>query len=272
MDLLNKLGASINDLLRGGEESMKNGKSSYIAVFGIFAMLLLLSTSFCAVYANSTTNNVTLPKWVKDFIKASLPNATVAEINQIENHWLNQLILKQKCIASTNGAVLNKPLVATDTGSYMSQHLWDEQFGGGTVYQDTNIVGLIDYAYTRFYTPDWSQGNDGGASVIGQLSSASSSGQVYVVSKLGPTGAGQNGNYVIVYGSNNPYGESQSEWLANEIGYAQVTTPNDYTNAPYVFVGTTSNTYSYVCVGCVTMGGSCTYNDVLADCVWFTSG
>jgi hypothetical protein len=245
------------------KRTKKRGKLSFIVAFAFCLVCLLLASNFSSAYATPASNNITLPDWARKLIAEALgPNASSTKIAEVENHWLNQMILKQEQIASTNGAVLNFKPSDTRSGSYMSQYLDYEVFGGGVVYNPTYIVGLIDGLFTRCYTPY----NGGGASVVGQLSYAYSTGHVYVYAKLGPTGTGKNGNYFIVYGSNYPDAPWEY-WVENVIGWAPIT----LTYASYVYIGWTPRTYSYACVGAVAMGGNCTYNDVMGDIVWFTN-
>jgi hypothetical protein len=131
---------------------------------------------------------------------------------------------------------------------------------GRVTYNPTNLVGTANLNYARFYTPL----NGEAAQVVGQLSSPMN-GRVNVLAKLGPTGAGQNGNYLVVWGS-----ESGADWTWHSIGFAQVTHPYSAQSPVYYYVGTTSAIYGYVTVSAVTTtGGVDTYNDILADCIYF---
>lgn len=114
-----------------------------------------------------------------------------------------------------------------------------------------NSTPTADLNDARFFTPLEGEA----AQVVGQLSSPMN-GRVNVLAKLGPTGAGQNGNYLV-------------DWTWSSIGYAHVTQP--YSQSPvYYYVGTTSTVYGCVTVSAVTTtGGDDTYNDVLADAVYY---
>ncbi|MCW4018691.1 MAG: hypothetical protein NWF00_08475 [Candidatus Bathyarchaeota archaeon] len=244
------------------KKAKENRAFSFITVVTFFAVLILVTSNFSVVCASSSSsNNVALPVFLENLLVNSHPNASKAELNQIRAIWINQIELKEERIASTNGAVLNYKPSDTRSGSYMSDYLDYEEFGGGVVYDGPNMEGLVDYNYARFYTPY----DNAGASVIGELSSAAT-GDVYVVGKLGPTGYGQNGNYFTVFG-NNVSDKNDEGWRDNFIGYGAV----NHTYPVYNYIGLTQNTYVYVAVGVVTMGGECTYNDVLGDIVWFTN-
>jgi hypothetical protein len=250
------------------EKTRKRRKLSFIAVFTFFAVFLLLTSGFSTIYASSTSTKATLPDFLEKLLITALPDATEEELNHIRAIWIKQIELKEERIAATNGAVLNYKPSGSRSASYMSDYLYKEEFGGGRIYNPSNMEGAIDYNFARFYTPD----EDQGASIVGNMSNPTSTGDVYVVAKLGPTGSGQNGNYVLVYGAYDPYEENQTVWLENFIGYAEITYPYSWPGAPYVYIGSTSNEYPSVSVGVTTvMGGECTYNDVLGDIVYFTN-
>jgi hypothetical protein len=59
-------------------------------------------------------------------------------------------------------------------------------------------------------------------------------------------------------------------WWDNFIGWGRVTYPFSGSGYQWVYMGYTSNSYPYISIGAVTMGGNCTYNDILGDCVYFT--
>ena len=171
----------------------------------------------------------------------------------------DQIAFNEKWIAQTNGAVLHySPSRST---AWMGTFIKTEDMWGGITYNPTNLVGTQDLNFARFYTPSPGQA----AQVVGQLTSSSATGAVSVLSKLGPTGAGQNGNYIIVWAS-----KTGADWTWHAIGYAHVTTPYSAQYPVWYYVGTATDTYGYVVVCAVsTTGGQVTYNDILADCVYF---
>ena len=248
--------------------------------FTLTILTVLLTSNFTTAAASSISSNTpTLPTFLEKLLESALTDASPATLSEVRNIWLHQLALKQERIESTKGAVLNfQPSEqsyqdsGTPSAGYMSQFIApEEEFDGGQVTNPTYIEGFQDYNYVRFLTPYFDPPyTQSGASIKGQMN-LHVTGDVYVPAKLGPTGAEQNGNYLIVYGSNNPDASLQ-EWVYGFIGCEEVTYPNGWYNAPYVYIGYTSNVYKYMSIGCVNMGGSCTYNDVLADAIWATHG
>jgi hypothetical protein len=199
------------------------------------------------------------------------PNATESKLAEIRQLWVEQIQLKNQRIAETSNSILTfdpsrvtaqaslNPASTMSTTYRMSTYLWKEEISGGTVTDGAHMTGSQDYSYTRFYTPSLNQG----ASVAGELSSTHSKGDVYVVGKLGPTGAGHTGNYLIVYGSN-----STTDWTWVPIGYSQIGTYDSY-----YYVGNTGSgrVYRYISVGANTMMGSMdVYNDIYGDSVYLT--
>ncbi len=246
---------------------MKKRKSLVVA-FAFSIIYFLLATSCSNAFASAIDNKASLPDWAINYITWALgPNASSTKIAEVEGHWLNQMLLKQERIASTNGAVLRAaPESLTDSWSYMSQWLRDEPLYGGQIIGGPWLVGIPNGWFARWYTPNINQG----ATTIGQMSNAYSTGDVYVRACLGPTGAGQNGNYLIVYGSNDP-DASLEEWMENVIGWAQIGYPYTWPwSGINYFIGFTHNTYRYVAVGVTTFtGGIDTYNDVMGDSIYF---
>jgi hypothetical protein len=154
---------------------------------------------------------------------------------------------------------------------YIADVLRTEEVYYGTVTDEFNIEYYADGNFARLYAPYYDPNNvyeRSHAAIVGQMSPYAS-GDVYVSSKLGPTGAGQNENYIMVMGSNDP-DASLEEWCEGFIGYAQITYPNDETGSENAYIGYTASTYAYVTVGVVNMGGSCMYNDVLVDAITFS--
>lgn len=222
----------------------------------------MLTSYSGVVYANLTTNKESLPDFLENLLVSSLPKASPAELDLIRTIWINQLKLNEEHIADI------KDPSGTKSGSYMSQLLDTEIYGtGATIYNPSYIVGSsYDYNFARFYTPNTSSG----ASVVGQMSSSTAHGSVLIAAKLGPTGDGQNGNYFTVFGNDDP-DPDDPDWWDNFIGYAEVTYPYEDYGSSNVYIGYTSNEYPYVAVGCTTsMGGNCTYNDIMADRIWFS--
>ncbi|MEM4504910.1 MAG: hypothetical protein QXE94_02445 [Candidatus Bathyarchaeia archaeon] len=237
-------------------------KSLFIIVFIVF---LLLATNFSSTHAEPTTNTP-LPDFLEKILILLHPNASSAELDQIRIQWANQLRLNQERIKSTNGAVLHPSTLAGS--ACLLSVIYSYTYGTGAVYNPNAIVGWIDYNFARLYTPNL----DDEAFMIGQMSSANAGGDVYFVSKLGPTTVGKEnmaGNYLIGFVSNDPYAPME-QWIF--IGYAKITWPYYWPKAPYVYIGTASQTFSYIAVCAWAAGGLDPYNDVLVDCVYATSG
>lgn len=241
-------------------ESKKN-KTVTFSLITLSTVLLLLTSNF-SITSASPAINTPLPDFLEKILLLLHPNASLTELNQIRLQWANQIRLNQERITSTNGAVQHfSPMTGS---SYLSSVVYTYMYGTGAVYNPNAIVGLIDYNFARLYTPNL----DDEAFIIGQMTSANA-GDVYFVSKLGPTGAQHTGNYLIGFGSNDPYAP-MGQW--NFIGYAQITWPYYWPKAPYVYIGTASQTFRYIAVCAWAAGGLDPYNDVLVDCIWATSG
>ncbi|MCW3982660.1 MAG: hypothetical protein NWE96_01530 [Candidatus Bathyarchaeota archaeon] len=220
----------------------------------------LLASSLTAVEAATIKSEKVLPDFIEGSIALMYPNATDAKLAEIRGLWIKQIELREKMIADTNGAVLKfQPSALTVNPSYLTYLTKIEPLYGGQVINPNGILGgSINYDYTRFLTTGLNQG----AGIAGRLSYDYSFGQVYVYGKLGPTGPGHTGNYIIVWGSN-----SGLDWSWEPIGYTQL-----INSWAYHYVGYTSTTYKYAAVGCNTMmGDQCIYNDLLADMLWFTN-
>lgn len=201
---------------------------------------------------------IVLPDFIEASIALMYPNANDAKIAEIRAEWAEQIAVNQKSAAQTNG----KGLVSSQMLqiAYMSTFIRTEDLWGGVTYNPTGLVGTGDFNYAQFYTPSLNQA----AQVVGQLSSPMN-GRVNILAKLGPTGAGHTGNYLVVWGS-----VTGADWTWHSIGYAQVTQPYSAQYPVYYYVGTTLTTYGYVTVSAVTtMGPLCIYNDVLADAVFY---
>jgi hypothetical protein len=251
-------------------EVKKMGKQRWKLSFAIIFAVIMLASSVAGVQAKVTSSKKALPDFIEASIAMMYPNASDSKLDEIRALWVKQIELKQERIEATNGAVLNfEPLALLSTPSYLIYLTKIEPLYGGQVINPNGIVGgSINRDLTRFYTPGLGQG----ASVAGRLSSNYASGDVYVVGKLGPTGAGHTGNYLIVWGSN-----TGADWSWEPIGYTHIVYPYNppywMPSSAYHYVGYTSNTYKYAAVGCNTMmGDQCVYNDVMADMLWFTSG
>lgn len=232
-------------------------------------MVVVVASSFVGVEAKIVASTKALPDYIEASIAMMYQNAPASRLAEVRAEWTAVLELKQQRIIETGGAVLNfQPSLLTDTGSYMATYLPPpESFPAGGTQQITNpanTVGLIDYAYTRFYTPGLNQG----VGVKGILSNLYSYGDVYVYAKLGPTGAQHTGNLIFVYASN-----STADWSWDPIGVNQVTYPYNWPYAAYVYIGHTLgiNNYEYVVVCTGTTYPGWEYNDVLGDMVWFTN-
>lgn len=196
------------------KKERKRIKVSFI-VCAVFAALLLLVSNFGGALANPARSKNDLPDFLEQLLVFTHPNATNAELNRIREKWVEQNGLNNKRIESTNGAVLkfNPSGSSTLTGIDL-YYVYDyEEFGGAQVFNGPYMEGQIDYNCARFYAPY----NYGGASILG-IPSASFSGDVYVVGKLGPTGWGQSGNYFTVFG-NNVADKDDPGWWENYIGY-----------------------------------------------------
>jgi hypothetical protein len=242
-----------------GRTSKRDRRS--IVAFAFFACFLLLASSFSITYASSTSSKATLPDWIEIVIAARYPNASSTKLDQVRAQVMEQIKINQERIATTHGAVLNYKPSGTKTGSYMYDYLYCEQYNGGTVSNPTYMEGLIDSNYARFYTPELYQN----AAIVGQMSSSTAGGDVYIYAKLGPTGYGESGNIFNLWGSNSS--DQYGDW--RYIGSAEVTT----TTGAYLFIGEPDFTFGYIAVG-VTTGDSpdYQYNDVMGDIVWATSG
>src|SRR5208337_1784319 len=178
------------------------------------------------------------------------------------NQWINQVAINQQHIASANEVALNvSPL--SNSGSYVSLYMPPpELWPTGGPESVTNPGAIVGWPWddncARFYTPLSNPAE--GASVVGEMSSSNSQGYIYVIAKLGPTGLGQNGNYVIMWEYVNGAWES--------IGYGRPTAT--YSMYPgYVYIGYVTQPFQYTSIGVTTaFGGVDTYNDVDVDCVW----
>jgi hypothetical protein len=252
---------------KGGE---KMEKRKWMVSFAIMFTVIMLACSVTGVQAKLANNKKALPDFIEASIAMMYPNASDSKLDEIRALWMKQIELKQERMESNNAAVLNlNPSVLLSTTSYLSYLTKIEPIGGGQVINPNGIVGnTLNQDFTRFYTPGLNQG----AGVAGRLSSDYASGDVYICGKLGPTGAGKTGNYLIVWGSN-----TGADWSWEPIGYTHIVYPYNppwyMPSSAYHYVGYTSNTYKYAAVGCNTMmGEECVYNDVMADMIQFSSG
>jgi hypothetical protein len=239
-------------------------------------------------------NESVLPDFIWDAIMQMNSNANSTELALIRAQTINQLTLNQERIADTNGAVLNyqwrngsndnisqnSELEISSYGTYdyrIDPLLWTE--GSGTVYNNYSVVGVSDDDFTEFYAPlFWYPGHDQVpghgqmASVAGEIWPSQASGDFYAVAKLGSHVGNEenstNGNYLLFWTANYPSRDFETRnqfWTL--LGYVQVTAPFNSLGQAY-YVGTASSTFNYISVGVMNMGGVCTYNDVLVDCVW----
>lgn len=228
--------------------------------FAIIFAAMLFASSLTAAEASVADSKKALPDFIEGSIAMMYPNASESKLAEIRGLWVKQIELREKMIADTNGAVLKfQPSALTSTPSYLTYLTKIEPLYGGQVINPYGILGgSINYDATRFLTTGLGQG----AGIAGKLSSDYAFGQVYVFGKIGPTGPGHVGNYIIVWGSN-----TGADWSWVPIGYSQLSTW-----WAYYYVGYTSTTYKYAAVGCNTMmGDQCVYNDLLADMLWFTN-
>ncbi len=243
-------------------------KMKFGVTFVAITVLLLLVSSMGNVYANATTTKAeSLPDFLESYLqmqcaKANLVPAKIAEMRAI---WIHQISLKQERIDSASG---EGAYVVTSQASWMSTFIRPETFGGGVLYNQYLINGLIDTYFTEFYTPV----SGSGASVVGRMSSSTSHGDVYIAAKLGPNGAGHIGNYFVVEVANDA-NASMEDWIRGFVGYAQVTRPNNYVYGQNLLIGPAPYTFSYVSVGATVMpppNELDPYNDVMGDSVWST--
>jgi hypothetical protein len=144
---------------------------------------------------------------------------------------------------------------------YLDWYRESEDLYGGVTCDPANVIGSSDGAFARFYTPNTGQG----AAAICRVGGTAPSGSVVsLVAKLGPTGWGRTGNYIMVWGSTTGAILGTWDW----IGAAQITTPNN-TNYPVWYpIGYTDKAYPHITVGTNTMMGPfVVYNDIMVDCV-----
>lgn len=238
---------------------MKNmRKNRFIGALLIFAMIfsIFINAGVAYAYASPVRKASILPDFIETSIAIMYQGASSAKIAEIRAEWAEQIAFNQKSATQTDSTVSSQSLSI----AYMSTYLRSEDLWGGVTYNPSNVAGTADFNYARFYTPSLNQA----AQVVGQLSSPMN-GRVNILAKLGPTGAGHTGNYLVVWGS-----ETGADWTWHSIGYAQVTQPYSSPYAVYYYVGTTMTVYSYVTVSAVTtMGPMDVYNDVLADAVYY---
>lgn len=239
----------------------------------LLSMFLISNLSFSTAYPSSEENVTALPDFLERLLTMLLPNANSSTLDRIRELWINQLALKRERVEVTNVAKSSssQSLDYSVTG-YITDVLRVEEVYYGTVTGSGNIVGYADDAFARLYAPYYNPYNEyerSHAAVVGELSNPYANGDVYVTAKLGPTGYGQNGNYIMVMGSNDP-DASLEEWCEGFIGYAEITYPYNQPGSENAYIGYTENTYAYVTVGVVNMGGDCTYNDVMIDGITFS--
>ncbi len=251
--------------------------SKLIISFTIICIIALANSSLSAAVTSLLDTNPKLPDFLEKYLE-SICQGNSTKLNEVRNIWLNQIAIKQERVCNTDGAVLSPNTEAlsknsvhdsgTPSDSYLSNMLWTEPFGGGSITDPHNVEGYRDYYYTRLLAPY----NASGASVVGEMS-LHSTGDFYVPAKLGPTGAQHVGDYLILMGCNYPSAPLQ-EWVYGFIGYVQISCPNSEFDAPYVYVGYTSNVYKYITAGTVIMNISSTnsYSDILVDAVWANTG
>jgi hypothetical protein len=224
----------------------------------------MLASSLEAVHASSISSNATLPDFLEKILESLHPNATSTELNQIRTQWANQIALRQKRIAETNGAVLSfSPLNALTGMNFMAAVLRWWAYGTGFVAAPTQLVGAPDGYGTEFVTRNI--GDE--AFDIGRMTSLTSHEDVYLHTQLGPTWQYGPGNYVMVFASNDPNAPMGS-WTF--INYRQVTTT--WPNWQWLYIGSTmqGQTFGYVTVACWSAGGLDMYNDIFVDSVVFT--
>jgi len=252
-------------------------RKAFLVIFAFFAGSILLFShfNFSMTFASSEDNVTALPDFLEKLLSTLLPDANPETLDRIRMLWINQVTLKQSRIEATDGAVLNFNSSSLDyqiTG-YIIDAIETETTYGGQVVNPDNIEGYYaDDDFTRLYAPYYDPVDPykrSQAAVVGELSNPYACGDVYASAKLGPTGEGQNGNLLYMMGSNDP-DASLEEWCEGYIGYNEITHPYNQSGSEYAYIGYTSNTYAYVMVGVVNMGGISTYNDVLVDRITFS--
>jgi len=223
----------------------------------MFAMLLSAFTNVATVaaYTPPIDKVIILPDYIEGSIAMMYPDASEELLAQVRAQCAEQMAINEKYKAQLDTTFGNGQTRATASLSAVNI----EEINGGHVYDAQNIIGTQNLAYTRFLTTGLNQG----ASVYGSMTNPSAKGTVSIAAKMGPTGAGQSGNYVIVWGSQT--GALHGTW--DYIGKTQIPT-----SGPLIlYVGYTTTSYPYIAVGTNTMmGGSVTYNDVMVDCITFT--
>jgi len=203
-----------------------------------------------------TNTKVILPDFIEASIVALYPRYSEEKLAEATANWAEQIAFNEKRIAETENVVL-KPDRTQQTTDHLKTFIRAENWGCGQVINPTNMIGVSNNRdFTRFLTT----GENQHATVVAKLS-ATTTGDVYVVGKLGSTGAGKNGNYVMVWGSETGVNDT---W--DYIGHTKITT----TGPELLYVGTAQKPYLYVTVGCNTYTSrAVTYNDIELDCVYF---
>lgn len=177
---------------------MRKRISVSITVLTIVTISVMLNSNLITAYASSTDYDEDKYYWLDAAIAARYPNATAKKLAEVKAQALRQLEINEKKIADTNGAILKNPPATTKSSSYMADYLYPECNNGGAVYNPTYLEGENDPYYTQFYTPNLNQT----ANVVGEMTSSTSHGDVYIVAKQGPTGDGEDGDVLILWGSN----------------------------------------------------------------------
>ena len=180
-------------------------------------------------------------------------NGNLTELARIKNQMIEQEMIKQDRIASTNGAVLklnrsvqtlssHPPIYSCLSSLEYSKISPPESFG----YVDNpgNVVGTADNVFAHCHTDGWNHHNDstvmgGEAFIPGYMYGGWASGDFYVQAKIGAHSQSGWQNYVILYVSgdiNTPFGQ----WTY--LGRCQVTS----SSSNEIYVGT--NYASWACL------------------------
>ena len=246
---------------------IKSNKARFLLI--LVCAFVLVGVNINGVCAAKAIPSKSLPPVVEAYLQyqSSLANLNTSQIDQMRALWIERLAKNQEMLDSTYGGVAQRNMDSLDFinyPGYLFQFSHVEYFYGGLVTESLNAFGQADGSFARLYTPQI----DGMASIVGEMSSTNCAGAIYVQAKLGPTGSQHEGNYVMIEVNDNDDYDTWEGWMQGFVGYAHITSNDEVS----YYVGVAPYSFKYLSVGCIAMGGICSYNDVLVDSVGSSVG
>jgi hypothetical protein len=199
----------------------------FFSSLAILIAFLLLATSASNIYVKATVSQslpTALPNFLENYFQyqATLAHLNSTQINQMRALWVHQLVLRQQLINSESNSVAKNGAIHPNIyyqNTWISSYIRNESGSGGYLFNPYSMVGSTDDGYfAEFYTPYIGSY----ASFVGQMND-NSAGALQFYGKLGPNGAGQIGNIIVMEVANDP-DATWDTWMSGFVGFAQVTT------------------------------------------------